>query len=116
MDLKLPNKNIVSIIGTGVIGAGWAARFLANGYIVKAYDPNKQSLNQLKINVKIAFKSLKKVWLNKKASLSNLKLYTELSEALEKTTFVQENAPENEKIKKDILQKVDLLVEKNVLD
>jgi len=111
----LPKKKIVSIVGTGVIGAGWAARFLANGYIVKAYDPNKQSLNQLKINVKIAFKSLKKVGLNKKASLSNLKIYTELSKALEETTFVQENAPENEKIKKDILQKVDLLVNKNVI-
>ena len=111
----MPKKKIVSIVGTGVIGAGWAARFLANGYIVKAYDPNKQSLNQLKINVKIAFKSLKKVGLNKKASLSNLKIYTELSKALEETTFVQENAPENEKIKKDILQKVDLLVDKNVI-
>ena len=108
-------KKIVSIIGTGVIGAGWAARFLASGYIVKAYDPNKQSLNQLKINVKIAFKSLKKVGLNKKTSLSDLKIYTELSKALEETTFVQENAPENEKIKKDILQKVDLLVNKNVI-
>jgi len=111
----LPKKKIVSIVGTGVIGAGWAARFLANGYIVKAYDPKKQSLNQLKINVKIAFKSLKKVGLNKKASLSNLKIYTELSKALEETTFVQENAPENEKIKKNILQKVDLLVNKNVI-
>ncbi len=111
----MPKKKIVSIVGTGVIGAGWAARFLANGYIVKAYDPKKQSLNQLKINVKIAFKSLKKVGLNKKASLSNLKIYTELSKALEETTFVQENAPENEKIKKDILQKVDLLVNKNVI-
>ena len=63
LDLKLPKKKIVSIVGTGVIGAGWAARFLANGYIVKAYDPNKQSLDQLKINVKTAFKSLRKVGL-----------------------------------------------------
>ena len=66
----MPKKKIVSIVGTGVIGAGWAARFLANGYIVKAYDPNKQSLDQLKINVKTAFKSLRKVGLNKNASLS----------------------------------------------
>ena len=38
-------KKIVSIIGTGVIGAGWAARFLAKGYIVKAYDPNIDSVS-----------------------------------------------------------------------
>ena len=62
----MPKKKIVSIVGTGVIGAGWAARFLANGYIVKAYDPNKQSLDQLKINVKTAFKTLRKIGLNKK--------------------------------------------------
>ena len=31
------HKNkIVSIIGTGVIGAGWAARFIASGYYVQA--------------------------------------------------------------------------------
>ena len=111
----MPKKKIVSIVGTGVIGAGWAARFLANGHIVKAYDPNKQSLDQLKINVKNAFKSLKKVGLNKNASLSNLKTYTDLSKSLEKTTFIQESAPENEKIKKEILKKIDLLVNKNVV-
>ena len=44
-------KKIVSIIGTGVIGAGWAARFLARGYIVKAYDPNIDSLENLYANV-----------------------------------------------------------------
>ena len=104
----MPKKKIVSIVGTGVIGAGWAARFLANGYIVKAYDPNKQSLDQLKINVKTAFKSLRKVGLNKNASLSNLKTYTDLSKSLEKTTFIQESAPENEKIKKEILKQIPL--------
>ena len=111
----MSDKNIVSIIGTGVIGAGWAARFLAQGYIVKAYDPNKQSLDQLKINVKTAFKSLRKVGLNKNASLANLKTYTDLENSLENTTFVQESAPENEKIKKEILRKIDLIVEKNIV-
>ena len=96
-------KKIVSIIGTGVIGAGWAARFLAKGYIVKAYDPNINSLKKLKKNIRFAFKSLKKIGLNKNASLKKLKVFTNLNDALYETTFVQENAPENEKIKKNIL-------------
>jgi len=29
----------VAIIGTGVIGASWAAQFLAKGLDVSAYDP-----------------------------------------------------------------------------
>ena len=111
----MPKHKIVSIIGTGVIGAGWAARFLAKGYIVKAYDPNKKSLEQLKLNVKTAFKSLKKIGLNKNASISNLKSYTKLSDALKDTSFVQENAPENEKIKKKILKEIDLLVNKTIV-
>jgi carnitine 3-dehydrogenase len=48
-------KKIVSIIGTGVIGAGWAARFLAKGYIVNAYDPNIDSLEKLEKNIRFAF-------------------------------------------------------------
>jgi carnitine 3-dehydrogenase len=30
----------IAIIGTGVIGTGWAARFLANGHRVKVWDPS----------------------------------------------------------------------------
>ena len=108
-------KKIVSIIGTGVIGAGWAARFLANGYIVKAYDPNIDSLEKLKKNIRFAFKSLKKIGLNKNASLKKLKVFTNLNDALYETTFVQENAPENEKIKKNILKKIDNVIPKNII-
>ena len=102
-------------MGTGVIGAGWAARFLAKGYTVKAYDPNSVSREQLKINVRTAFKSLKKIGLNRNASLRNLKVYSKLPSALKDTTFVQENAPENEKIKKNILKQIDNLVDKRVI-
>ena len=40
----MAKKKIVSIIGTGVIGAGWAARFIANGYHVQAFDPSHDLL------------------------------------------------------------------------
>ncbi len=108
-------KKIVSIIGTGVIGAGWAVRFLAKGYIVKAYDPNIDSLEKLKKNIRFAFKSLKKIGLNKNASLKKLKVFTNLNDALYETTFVQENAPENEKIKKNILKRIDNIIPKNII-
>ena len=29
-----------AVIGAGVIGAGWAARFLLMGFDVKIFDPN----------------------------------------------------------------------------
>ena len=52
----MKENKVITIVGTGVIGAGWAARFLAKGYTVKAYDPNSASREQLKINVRTAFK------------------------------------------------------------
>lgn len=111
----MKENKVITIVGTGVIGAGWAARFLAKGYTVKAYDPNSVSREQLKINVRTAFKSLKKIGLNRNASLRNLKVYSKLPSALKDTTFVQENAPENEKIKKNILKQIDNLVDKKVI-
>jgi carnitine 3-dehydrogenase len=99
-------KKIVTIVGTGVIGAGWAARFIASGYYVQAYDPKEKSLIKLKIDVKKALQSLKKIGLHKNASLKNLSCFSNLTESLKDTTFVQENAPENEKIKKELLKKL----------
>ena len=77
----MKQNKVITIVGTGVIGAGWAARFLAKGYTVKAYDPNSVSREQLKINVRTAFKSLTKIGLNRNASLRNLKVYSKLPNA-----------------------------------
>ena len=110
------HKNkIVSIIGTGVIGAGWAARFIASGFYVQAYDPNPKSLKKLKVDVKKALTSLKKIGLNNNASIKNLSLFSNLNDALNKTSFVQENAPENEKLKTSLLKKIDSLLDKKIL-
>ena len=109
------NKKIVTIVGAGVIGAGWAARMLACGLIVKAYDPSAKARKQLLSNTKIALKSLQRLGLNKNAKLSNLKIYSDLRESLHSTTFVQENAPENEKLKKKLLKDIDKLLPKNII-
>ena len=102
-------KKIVTIVGAGVIGAGWAARMLACGLIVNAYDPSVKARKQLLSNTKTALKSLQRLGLNKNAKLSNLKIYSDLRESLHSTTFVQENAPENEKLKKKLLKDIDKL-------
>ena len=108
-------KKIVTIVGAGVIGAGWAARMLACGLIVKAYDPSAKARKQLLSNTKIALKSLQRLGLNKNAKLSNLKIYSDLRESLHSTTFVQENAPENEKLKRKLLKDIDKLLPKNII-
>ena len=58
-------RKTISIIGTGVIGAGWAARFLASGHYVKAYDHSERALKKLKKDVRNALASLKRIGLNR---------------------------------------------------
>ncbi len=108
-------KKIVTIVGAGVIGAGWAARMLACGLIVNAYDPSVKARKQLLSNTKKSLKSLQRLGINKNAKLSNLKIYSDLKESLRSTTFVQENAPENEKLKKKLLKDIDKLLPKNII-
>ena len=42
-----------AIIGGGVIGGGWASRFLLNGYDVKVYDPDKEAKRKLNAMLKM---------------------------------------------------------------
>jgi carnitine 3-dehydrogenase len=111
----MAKKKIVSIIGTGVIGAGWAARFIASGHHVQAYDPSPRSLKKLKTDVKKALISLSKIGLHKNASIKNLTYHNNLKDALKDTSFVQENAPEKEKLKTSLLQEIDQLLDKKIL-
>ncbi len=41
-------RTSVAIIGGGVIGGGWAARFLLNGWDVRVYDPASQAKRKVK--------------------------------------------------------------------
>ena len=111
----MAKKKIVSIIGTGVIGAGWAARFIASGHHVQAYDPSPRSLIKLKTDVKKALISLSKIGLHKNASIKNLTYHNNLKDALKETSFVQENAPEKEKLKTSLLKEIDQLLDKKIL-
>ena len=111
----MAKKKIVSIIGTGVIGAGWAARFIASGYHVQAFDPSLRSLKKLKTDVKKALISLSKIGLHKNASIKNLTYHNNLKDALKDTSFVQENAPEKEKLKTSLLKEIDQLLDKKIL-
>ncbi|HLH49149.1 MAG TPA: 3-hydroxyacyl-CoA dehydrogenase NAD-binding domain-containing protein, partial [Roseiarcus sp.] len=40
-------KRRISLVGGGVIGAGWAARFLLNGCDVSIFDPDPEIARKL---------------------------------------------------------------------
>jgi carnitine 3-dehydrogenase len=84
----------IAIVGTGVIGASWAAEYLAHGFDVIATDPAPNAEANLRSFVDEAWKALKTIGLSPNASLDRLAFTTDMKEALSDADFVQENGPE----------------------
>jgi 3-hydroxyacyl-CoA dehydrogenase len=84
----------IAIVGTGVIGASWAAEFLARGLDVVATDPAPKAEANLRKYIDEAWKDLTSIGLSKGASRDRLRFTTNMKEALSEADLVQENAPE----------------------
>src|SRR6201981_576175 len=89
----------VAIVGAGVIGASWAALFLARGLNVVATDPAPNAEGNLRRYIDEAWKDLTVVGLSPNASRDHLKFTTDLKKALADADLVQENGPERKDFK-----------------
>src|SRR5438876_247639 len=103
------NKPIrrIAIVGTGVIGASWAAEYLARGFDVVATDPAPNAEANLRKYVDEAWKDLTDIGLSKGASRDRLTFTTDMKEALSKADFVQENGPERPDFKMKLFADMD---------
>jgi carnitine 3-dehydrogenase len=90
------NKPIhrIAIVGTGVIGASWAAQYLARGFDVVATDPAPNAEANLRKYVDEAWKDLTVIGLSPGATRDRLIFTRNMNEALSNADFVQENGPE----------------------
>ena len=93
MSLKKPIHR-VAVVGTGVIGASWAAYYLSRGFDVVATDPGPNAEANLRKYVDNAWPALAKLGLSTGASRERLKFTENMSRALAEADLVQENAPE----------------------
>ena len=100
--------NKVAVIGTGVIGTGWVIRFLYNKKIINIYDPNIKQKKFLLKEIKRVAPILKKIYKNKINIKKQLKFCTSIKEAVAEVELIQENAPENEKLKTKIIKEISL--------
>ena len=97
----------IALVGTGVIGAGWAARLLAHGYDVVATDPSPGAEDRLRQSVANAWPAVSKLGLNPGADPERLAFEADLDAAVTDADWVQESAPENEDLKRDLLAQID---------
>ena len=116
MRLKSPESiGRVCIVGAGVIGAGWAARCLAHGLDVTATDPAPGAEDRLRASVDIAWPALRRTGLAEAADRDRLRFEADLDTALAEADFIQENAPENEDIKRRLLARIDKAARDDVI-
>lgn len=97
----------LAVIGTGVIGNGWIARALAQGWNVSAYDPDPEAEARTRAFVDNAWSSLTRRGLAEGASRDNLSFRANLEDAVTHADLVQENTPERLPLKQEILARLD---------
>src|ERR1700746_3130214 len=95
------NKEIrnIAIVGTGVIGASWAALYLARGFNVTATDPAPNAEENLRKFIDAAWKDLTVIGLSPNASRDHLQFTIDMKRALADADLVQENGPERQDFK-----------------
>ena len=93
----------VALLGGGVIGAGWAARFVLNGWDVRLYDPAPEAragAAGVLANARAAYEQLTLAPLPPEGEL---RLVDSVEEAVAGAALVQESAPERVELKRELL-------------
>ena len=101
------NMKKIAVVGTGVIGNGWIARFLAKGFDVVAFDLAEGAEERTRSMLDRVWPDLKRLGMAESASIARLTFVSTMEEAVKDADYVQENVPEREELKKSVLQTID---------
>ncbi|HST99481.1 MAG TPA: 3-hydroxyacyl-CoA dehydrogenase NAD-binding domain-containing protein [Geodermatophilus sp.] len=102
----------VAVVGTGVIGASWAAHFLAHGLDVTATDPSPGAEQRLRSDVAAIWPTLTPA---AGGSPERLAFTSDVAAAVADADFVQENGPEREDVKHEVFAVLDTAARPDVV-
>lgn len=102
------NTNIkVAVVGTGVIGAGWATHFLAQGFEVTATDPAVGAEARLRGWVDDYWPTVEALGLVDGAARDKLSFTTDVAQAVRHAVFIQESGPERLDVKHALIATIE---------
>jgi carnitine 3-dehydrogenase len=110
-----PTIERIAVVSTGVIGASWVSKFLAAGLDVVAWDPDDDAEAKLRATVDNYWPVLQRIGLAAGASIDRLQFVPDLAEAVTDADFVQENGPEVEDLKTQLLAQIDAATRADVV-
>ena len=105
----------IAVLGTGTIGASWAAFFLSRGLDVAASDPAPHAEDFLRRFIEDAWPALERLGLHAGADPGRLTFHAGPAAAAEGAGFVQENGPERIEVKVELFRQVDAVLPPEVL-
>ncbi len=103
----------IAIVGTGVIGASWAALYLARGLNVVATDPAPNAEANLRRYIDAAWNDLTALGISPNGSRDHLRFTPDLKEAVAGADLVQENGPERKDFKVKLFADMDAAAPKD---
>jgi 3-hydroxyacyl-CoA dehydrogenase len=103
--MKAGAMNTVAVVGTGVIGASWAALFLSHGLDVVATDPAPGAEERLRADMAATGLTTR----------GRLTFVGDVAEAVAGADFVQENGPEREDVKHSVFAALDAAARPDVV-
>ncbi len=104
-----------AIIGGGVIGGGWAARFLLNGWNVRVFDPDPEAerkIGEVLDNARRSLPGLSDVPLPPEGALT---FHDNLSDAVRGAIWIQESVPERLDLKLKVYRGLQEACEQDVI-
>ena len=103
----MAGKEKIGLVGGGVIGAGWAARFLLEGHDVAVYDPDPELARKLDAVTTAARSARARLYPQAQTGEGRVVVAKTVEEAVADAEFVQESLPEREDLKQSVLKVID---------
>ena len=103
----MSRREAIGLVGGGVIGAGWAARFLLNGHDCAVYDPDPELARKLDAVVGNARRAQRRLMPGVAVPEGRLRVAASVAEAVAEADFVVESLPEVEALKVRVLGEID---------
>ena len=94
-------------IGGGVIGSGWAARFVLGGIDTAIFDPDPSTARKAKEVLDNAERAFARLFADERPAHGKLRIATSVAEAVDGAEFIQESVPERLDLKRAVLAEVD---------
>jgi carnitine 3-dehydrogenase len=103
----IANVRTIGLVGGGVIGAGWAARFALAGYDVRMFDPDPEIGRKVEAVLGNARRAQRRLLGALLPPEGTVHIATSLAEAVADADFIQESLPEVEDLKQRVLHQIE---------